>query len=406
MKKWMSIITLIVAFAALACSEDVDNVPIDDISTNAAFQDLDTETLSRIPCVAKTMKRLGINISMKTSPELINEILTDDMLLNDLPAVTALLGKSLTEPVYLWPMLLEISSALITKQPAVSEFLCEALDADLIPRIKKNDPDNKVIKRVIHHTYILNKLTLEMANSYEFHFALQNHLFAKRAEYGIRPDLVGALEDLKVLYGGEMFGPTKVVGVDLTNGLMIQLRAAGVVPPEAAVKLAGSVKLNILEAGVTENMAGYNDNAMAAAVLAAIPPKSITIQEGTRNTQWDWSQQWNSLYESWNFAFITQHATYPAIYYPKLLIPAVIGADNKTYLANRAMSLWLSLFFRQFAALNGKPDVRIPNSEELTALWSSINYDYAEQLAIDETGYPIEAFAPALNITLARSWRS
>ena len=142
---------------------------------------------------------------------------------------------------------------------------------------------------------------------------------------------------------------------------------------------------------------------MAGAVLAAIPPKTITLTaDAARNTQWDLSQNWDSLYESWNLAFITGNATYLQVYYPKLLIPAVIAADRLSYISNRAMSLWVSLNFRLFAAFTGKPDLQVPNKEALTELWGAINLKYAEALATAETGYPIAAFAPMLNTTLAQ----
>ncbi len=352
-------------------------------------------------CVDKAAKNLGISLEMKTKPTLIAEVLRDDMLLSDLPSAAELLSKSLKEPVSLKPMLIQIRRAISAKQPAVSEFLCAAIDAKLIPKVK-DAASAGIVDRVIHHTYILNEITLKMASSYQFQIEVQNHLLAKRAKFGIRTDLVGALEDLKELYGGQMFGPTKVVSMDLTNALLAKTRASGVMPPETVTTFKGALKLNILEAAVTENLVGYNDNAMAGAVLAAIPPKNITLAEGSTNSQWDLSQNWDSLYETWNLAFITGNVTYLHIYYPKLLIPAVIDADPMSYISNRAMSLWISLNFRQFAAAAGKADHPVPNKEELSTIWGGINRKYAEKLAVAETGYPIDAFAPMLNTTLAQ----
>jgi hypothetical protein len=409
MKNWMSAITLVFAFTIFGCTDpDIGDIQDNAISASSVSSALNhghdhgqiCQNGKSKQTVEKAIRRLGINMNMKTDPQLIEEILRDDMKIDDLPSANALFSESLRRPVSLKPMLKQIRKAIEKKHPAVVEFLCEALEADLIPKIKKRSEESKIITRVLHHTYLLNELTLKMASSTQFHMEMQQHLLAKRTEFGIRADLVGALEDLKEIYGGPMFGPTKVVSMDLVNGLLIQVRAAGGIPPQAVEKLAGSVKLNILEAGVTENMAGYNGNAMTAAVLAAIPPSYVTLDEQTRNTQWGYSDQWNSLYETWNLAFITGNATYLQIYYPKLLIPAVIDADSETYIANRAMSLWASLSFRQFAALSGKPDMRVPNKEELTEIWSDINYKYATALAEAETGHPIEAFAPALNITL------
>lgn len=323
------------------------------------------------------------------------------MRLGELESVQELFSTELERPVSLLPMKAQIRKAIILKQPAVRDFLCEALDQDLIPRVKDSETQDTV-KRVMLRTYVLNKLTLEMAENYQFMIELNNHILAERAKFGIPSDLVGKLTVLKAIYGGQMFGPTKIASMGLVNQVFMQVRAYGVITPQAEQALKDALKLNILEASVTENMAGYHENAMTGAVLAAIPPASITLQEGTRNLQWDLTQEWNSLYETWNLAFITGNATYLQVYYPKLLIPAVIDADNLTYISNRAMALWLSLNFRLFAALSGQPDMQVPNEEALTSIWGSVNYGYAEELALDATGYPIQAFAPYLNTTLAQ----
>lgn len=350
-------------------------------------------------CVNKTMAYLGINKVMRTDPALIKEILEEDMRLADLESVQGLFRRELRRPVSLRPMLRTIRRAIIQKQPAVAEFLCAALDEGLIPKVRDRETA-EIIKRVIHHTYILNELTLEMAENYAFMVELNNHILLEREKFGIPSDLVGKLTALKAIYGGQMFGPTKIASMDLVNQLFAQVRYYNILTPESEQSLKDALKLNILEASVTENLVGYTDNAMTGAVLAAIAPASVTLEEGTRNLLWDLSQEWDSVYETWNLAFITGNATYLQVYFPKLLIPAVIDADRQTYISNRAMSLWLSLNFRLFAALSGKSDMRVPNAEALTAIWGEVNYGYAEDLALDETGYPIYAFAPYLDTSL------
>jgi hypothetical protein len=109
-----------------------------------------------------------------------------------------------------------------------------------------------------------------------------------------------------------------------------------------------------------------------------------------------------SLYETWNLAFITGTVNYLQIYYPKLLIPAVIAADPLSYLSNRATSLWMSLNFRQFAAFSRKPDLLIPGKSELAKLWGEINLRYAQELVEEETDKNLEDFEGSLDITLAQ----
>jgi hypothetical protein len=324
------------------------------------------------------------------------------MLLDDLPSVKELFTESLVKPVSLAPMLSQIREAIIKKQPAIGEFLCAAVQAGLINRIT-DDAGRSALTRIINHTYVLNILTEEIAQSKSFMDKVQTHLLQKRAALGIRSDLVGSLEDLKKLYRGQMFGPTKVVSVDWMYSLALQVRTAGATSPEAIHAFEDGIKLNILEASVTENQAGFYDNAMAGIALEVIAPKTVTVTQDEKQAwQWDFSERWNSLYETWNLAFITGNSTYLNLYYPKLLIPAVIGADRMDYLSNRAYALWMSLNFRQFVAAKKIPEVVIPHKEELAKLWGSINVKYGRDLVQKEKEQNLDDLSGELNITLEK----
>jgi len=352
-------------------------------------------------CVDTVFERLGIDLGMKTDPALLASILRDDMFLDDFPPVRALFAESLAAPVPLRPMLVRTRAAIVSRQPAIRDFLCAALERDLIPMVL-DEKSNAIIRRSVHHAFLLDALTEEIVDNLSFMTAIQKHLLTKRAAFGIRGDLVGALEDFKRIYGGRMFEPTKIVSADLryTAGAMIRQR--GSITEEEIKNAQVGQKLNILEAAVTENAAGFGDNALVGAALSAIPPRTITLDPDTTAFEFDVSQRWTTLFESWNLAFVTGNVAHLQIVYPWLFIPSVIGADKQDYLFHRSSALWLTSLFHQFAMLTRKPDAPIPNKHALARLFGQTNLAYGEAIVREELGRDLEQLRPALNITLGQ----
>ena len=156
--------------------------------------------------IDKFLKLTGINIDMETKPEIIAKVLKEDMLLFDFEAARNLVSESLEKPVSLRPMFEKVCNAIVTKQPAIYDFLKEAIDSNIIDEVK-DEKSKAVIIRAIHHSYILNELTLEIVKNIDFVFEIQEFLIKQRSKYGIRTNFVDALEDLKKLYRGSMFEP-------------------------------------------------------------------------------------------------------------------------------------------------------------------------------------------------------
>jgi hypothetical protein len=352
-------------------------------------------------CMDDVLKRLGIDLGTKTDPALLASILREDMLLDDFAPARALLAASLAEPVPLRPMLERARAAIVSRQPAMRDFLCAALERDLIPTVS-DEKSRAIINRSLHHAFLLDALTEEIVDNPSFMVAIQAHLLEKRAAFGIRGDLVGALEDFKRLYGGRMFEPTKFVSADLRYTAAAVIRQRGSITEEEIKNLQGSQKLSILEAAVTEGAAGFGDNALAGAALAAIPPRTITLDPDTTAFEFDVSPRWTSLFESWHLAFITGNVTHLQIGYPLLFIPSVIGADSQDFLFHRHSALWLTTLFYQFAMLTGKPDAPIPNKQALARLLGQINLPYGDAIAREELGCELEQLRPTLNITLVQ----
>jgi hypothetical protein len=352
-------------------------------------------------CVDMVLERLGIDLGMRTDPALLASILRDDMFLDDFPPVRVLFAESLAAPVPLRPMLVRTRAAIVSGQPAIRDFLCAALERGLIPMVS-DEKSKAIVRRSVHHAFLLDALTEEIVDDLSFMTAIQKHLLAKRAAFGIRGDLVGALEDFKRIYGGRMFEPTKFVSAELryTAGAMIRQR--GSITEEEIKNAQAGQTLNILEAAVTENAAGFGDNALVGAALSAIPPRTVTLDPDTKAFEFDVSQRWTTLFESWNLAFVTGNVAHLQIVYPLLFIPSVIGADNEDYLFHRSSALWLTTLFHQFAMLTERPDAPIPNKHALARLHGQTNLAYGEAIVREELGRDLEQLRPALNITLGQ----
>jgi hypothetical protein len=298
-------------------------------------------------------------------------------------------------------MLERTRAAIVSRQPAMRDLLCAALERELIPKVS-DEKSRAIIKRSLHHAFLLDALTEEIVDDLSFMTAIQKHLLAKRAAFGIRGDLVGALEDFKRLYRGRMFEPTKFVSADLVYTTRAMIRQRGSITEVELKDGQASLKLNILEAAVTENAAGFGDNALVGAALSAIPPKTITLESSTTAFELDVSPEWASLFESWNLAFVTGNVTHLQIVYPVLFIPSVIGADSQDFLFRRSSALWPSTLFMQIAVLTGKPDAPVPNKHALARLHGQTNLAYGEAIVREELGRDLEQLRPALNITLGQ----
>lgn len=352
-------------------------------------------------CIDTAAKKLGLNKFSHTDPKLLNEILEEDMFLADLESVRVALDDKLTKRYPLKPMISRVLNSIVEKHPPTVEFICEALNRDLIPKLGKKE--RKTLERIVHHTFLLEYITQAMADNWRLMVEIRHHLIAKREAFGIRSDFMGSVLDLYALTG-ELFEPIKTKTMDWVFSEYERIREAGTISDQEIAARQNSLKFNILEAAITENHNGYHDNAMAGIALTINPFSTVRVDEEDRFLEYEQSQEWNSLYESWNLAFITANMPHFGMLYPKLLIPSVIDADPDDYLFNRALSLWVSLNFHLFAQLNQKPDFEIPNREELSLLWSEINHKYGKELVLANQGVALENFGYLLGMTYETLW--
>lgn len=193
---------------------------------------------------------------------------------------------------------------------------------------------------------------------------------------------------------------------DKISGLDKKILQSPESPPTPAEEHKGLI-VNIYEAGITEYKNDLKDNAMCAHALCeslvAEPPassytktkaipKTIDIKKdafynslGNENNYLSvthFSQEWASLYETWNLAFVLSELDNLEVLMPKLLIPSVVAAEKENYMATRVLALWFSINTFIFRMLDDIPSVKGPaNKKEMAEAWGAINKKYAYELA-------------------------
>lgn len=343
---------------------------------------------------------LGIDINMCIDPQLVKDIFSKDMMLDGFTLGEELLAKAFARPIPLKPMFEKTIHGILTKQPAICDFIQSAIEKDFVVKVSTPEAE-EIIKRAVNHAYILNELTKEIVINIDFVFRIQDHLIEQRAKFGISKNFVEALEVLKVIYKGSMFEPTKIIGMDMVYKARALCRRKGYMTEEDVKAQVDGLKLNVLEASITDKQAGYMDNAIVGGALAVIPAKNVSLTDDKNKIMlFHLSRKWVSLYETWNLAFCLGNLSYLQVILPKLLIPEVIDAEHDEYLINRSAALWMTTLFHQFAVLTKRVNVEIPNRKELAKLWGEINLRYAMDLVTTESENTMKDCEEVLSITM------
>ena len=138
--------------------------------------------------------------------------------------------------------------------------------------------------------------------------------------------------------------------------------------------------LDIAEAVLADGLHGFSKNARAGLELDLHPATKVWVSGDNRSVNFNLSQDWDSLYESWNMAFIAGNRPNHQLLFPKLLIPQVIDAKPEEYIYNRALALWLTENFQLFNRIEKKAPVVIPGGAEMAKRWGEINLAYGRHL--------------------------
>ncbi len=347
---------------------------------------------------------LEIDLEAQADPILLADILKNDMYLDDfLPLGKLLEGVLQQKEISFKPMLEKISKALQKKHPAIVEFLCAAHQQQLFPKI--DTEVRNMITRTLHHVYLLNKITSRMSVDPDFMEQIVAHLRAKRKLFGIRSGLFNSIKDVKRITG-EWFSPAKTVTMDIGMNIVMAARkkTMALLVHQALKRNSLGVIINILEAVSADVVRGFYANGLAGIALTINPIKTSKITSDTHFIQYTMSQDWASLYETWNLAFVTGNINNLNLIYPKLLIPVLLDAEPADYLMIRIESLWLTINFQLFAqgrrqetrVINGvtttvpaqKINRVMPNKDSLARLWGDINLKYAKDFIKMQIPWP------------------
>ncbi|MFA4815335.1 MAG: hypothetical protein WC924_03200 [Candidatus Gracilibacteria bacterium] len=312
-----------------------------------------------------------------------------------------------------------IKQGITTKHPAIVEFAKAALTKDWFK-------GSEHVDRAAHVTFILEAMTVAMCNNHNFFVEAQEHLRSKERLYGLDSrHIFGAFRRvLSVTHN--LFQVLKIMSVD---PLMIYFRIKRGLNKSQLDKrnlnyleykllcstnkkgwghILELLRINIYEAGITEYEKGFKTNSICAfelneditrnPPLAEFKKESVLPDNATdkfyrsvvsKNNLFPTfavSQQWASLYVTWNMAFILSDLDELDLLFPKLLIPSLINAKSENAGGVRIISLWLSINNFFFRKCDRTRNVQGPkHKEEMARVWAKINKKYAFDLAKRKT---------------------
>jgi hypothetical protein len=328
-------------------------------------------------CVDTAAELLGINMDMKTEPALLLDILDKDMHLQDMHSVIKMFANDLKQEQSLRPMLEQVREGITSVHPAVGVALCTAL-ADTTTVAIFSAPNAAVIKRSIHHMYLLEKIVARLADDRVFMVQVQKHVQDTVKTMTRHKSGIGHTYDLFKAAG--LFGVAKSFSINGAMNDYKTFRERGYLTPDEVEGRKQGLTINVLEATATDFFHGFFSNVKVGYALAKLHPSTIEVVGENRTIHYVNDMDYARLYETWNLAFITGNLDFPNLLYPKLLIPSVILADANSYLYRRVLALWLSINIYLMSDLTGQKHVTFTGSKDLATLWGKVNLRYTNYL--------------------------
>ncbi len=381
----------------------------------------------------KSLEALGLSWDMQTDPKIILEVLKemrlDDLQTSFLP-MKDFLAEVVAEPKELGSIFQNIKLGMVNKHPAIVEFLELALEKEWLSGSSEH------VNRSAHVTFVLEHITAAMCNNHGFFIDIHNHLRSKEYSYGL--DSRNIIKTFLKIFTTthHVFDTLKIISVDpsmlyfrISRGLgkfklskkelknlyknnelnFMEYRLLCPVNKKYGLdRILQLIEINIYEAGILEFENGFKTNSIAAFelnedMLIRRPVSDFQITnitpEGITNKFYDsvssignlfpvfsFSQEWVSLYTTWNMAFVLSNFDDWDILLPKLFIPSIINVKSENASGVRMISLWLSIntfFFRKYDGL--KKIIGPNNKKEMAQAWGEINKKYAFHLAKRET---------------------
>lgn len=320
-------------------------------------------------CFDQALMRLSIPLTAQASPQEIRDVIENVFKLDRLVSVQQLFEHELKEPTHLQTLIENVRSGIQNQNPALHEFICEALERGLIPELHLNRFQNEKTRRLfLAHLYVLEKLVDRMRFDSRFMEEVVLALFQKRKELGLGTKL-GVYRHSK-----SAFAVFKTFSIDSGILQLIDLRKRQSsqmfkADPIRSVQL----HLNILEAVTTEKLNGFSENAKTGLALINTPVWRSRVTAPFGEFDFEVTETWARQYEAWNMAFLLGNLDHLELLTPKLLIPSVLSAAPHEYLFRRVVALWLTIQAYLFAEREQR-DPMISKSKELSKLLGKIAY--------------------------------
>lgn len=330
-------------------------------------------------CFTDFQRHLGIEDAATSDIKVMADLLENQFYLKASPQQEAIYGDLTRISVPFGPTLREIQSAIEQRHPGIDAFLCAAVREKLVPTV--NEKGRELVNRTLHHLVILERMVDRMVKDPAYAEALEVYYREALRNRGLSDKFLEST--LQVFHAtGSLFEIAKQKTVELSFHQYLKYRQKIEITEEDLIAKNRGLHLNVLEALSTDLLSGFIDNARAAMVLAIHPVKVLEVTGENRAVEQELVAGWSPLYETWNLAFITGNLQDLQMLYPKLLIPSVIGAEEKDYLFRRGLALWVSITLYLIDRLEGRPRVSLPQASALAQRWGEINLQIAQELPI------------------------
>ncbi|MBF0443108.1 MAG: hypothetical protein HQK54_14465, partial [Oligoflexales bacterium] len=374
--------------------------------------------------IQKARRSMGIDDpGLKTSPKIMAWILRRMNLHDFMPSnriMAEFLENAVTRPMDLGPLVEAVSESLAGRHPAIVDFVRAGNDRNFFH-------PSEHVTTALHVAYVLEGMTVGMANDVQFTAELEQHF--KRA-YGLKgiysdnlfvaffrtwqltSDVFCALKFCSISSVARYRIQTTLNRGNLAGEQIKELRRKGTIGFVDAISMRAHLRessrktfvccrLNIEEALVKDLTEGRRDNALAAYALErdlffrapdylfedqAVLPEHCHDEVHRRfllknqNNIHDVSgitEAWVQLYQSWNLAFVLGSLDDLPFVLPKLLIPSLLDIEAKNYLYTRGLSLWLVVHSFLFRRIEGVAQVQGPDGkEDMARIWGRINREY------------------------------
>jgi hypothetical protein len=318
------------------------------------------------------------------------------MRLIDNPQVKATFSASLKEPVNLNHLIKKVRRGITEQHPALGVAICASLVDQQVSKVFfKDNHSTAIVRRTIHHMYLLEELVSKSSSNLAFMKSMQTYLYAQvDAMLGTTSTLLKYIETFRA---GGIFGVVKKYCVDRGVQSLINQRENTAAITEADVKgWADGLSINIIEASTTERLHGYADNAEVGDAISHDKINAVMVSSKTKFLEFGLSMDFARLYETWNFAFITGNLEFANIVWPKLLIPRVLQATGAAYMSDRVIALWYSIQFYLMQDLQKVEHKVFQGQRELSALMGKINLRYYKWVLAKQAAHEIKVKKAAI----------